>query len=66
MATVIARSPVGRVIMADAKDKTIEIFDSDSTGDKSAKIFSKIKAASDRKKAYSQQMHDKLLEGKSA
>jgi coenzyme F420 hydrogenase subunit beta len=62
--TVITRSPVGRAIMADAKDKTIEIYE--TATDKSAKIFSKIKTASDRKKAYSQQMHDKLLEGKSA
>jgi coenzyme F420 hydrogenase subunit beta len=64
--TVITRSPVGRAIMADAKDKTIEIFNFDTAADKSAKIFSKIMTASDRKKAYSQQMHDKLLEGKSA
>ena len=59
-------SPVGRAIMADAKDKTIEIFNFDTAADKYAKIFSNIKTASDRKKAYSQKMHDKLLAGKSA
>ena len=64
--TVITRSPVGRAIMADAKDKTIEIFDFDAAADKSAKIFSTIKAASDKKKVYSKQMHDKLVKGQSA
>jgi len=64
--TVITRSAVGRAIMADARDKTIEIYDFDEAANKPAAIFKTIKEASDRKKAHSRDMHDKLVRGQSA
>ena len=64
--TVITRSPVGRAIMADARDKTIEIYDFSEAENKPAAILKTIKKASDRKKAHSRQMHDKLVKHQSA
>ena len=57
---------VGRAIMADARGKTIEVYDFDDAADKPAFILKTVKEASDRKKAYSQQMHDKLVKGQTA
>ena len=64
--TVITRSPVGRAIMADARHKTIELFDFDKAEIKSKAILKTVKTASDKKKAYSKQMHDNLVKGKTA
>ena len=59
--TVITRSPVGRAIIADARGKTLEIFDMKTKPDLPAKVLNKVKDASAKKKAYSTKMHDALV-----
>ncbi len=64
--TVITRSPVGRAILADARGKAVEIYNFKSSPDKPMEVMKKIQAASNRKKKYSKQMHDKLVKGHTA
>jgi coenzyme F420 hydrogenase subunit beta len=64
--TVITRSPVGRAILADARGRSVEIYDFSASPDKPMKVQKIILDASDRKKAHSKQMHDKLVRSKSS
>ncbi len=64
--TVVTRSPVGRAIMADARGKTVEMYDFSRSPDKPMKVLKTIQEASNRKKIYSQQMHERLLAEPSA
>ncbi|MDJ0667549.1 MAG: Coenzyme F420 hydrogenase/dehydrogenase, beta subunit C-terminal domain [Desulfobacterales bacterium] len=64
--TVITRSPVGRAILADARGKAVEIYNFKSSPDKPMEVMKKIQTASNRKKKYSKQMHDKLVKGHTA
>jgi len=59
--TVITRSPLGRAILADAKDKTIELYDFTNKIDLPGKVKDKILAASVKKKQYAKKMHDALV-----
>jgi len=60
--TVITRTALGRAIMADAKGNTLEMFDFSAKPDLPGKIQTRVKAASDKKKAYSKTMHDSLIQ----
>jgi coenzyme F420 hydrogenase subunit beta len=64
--TVITRSPLGRAIIADAKNTTLEIFDFKTRPDLKAQVLDKIKDASAKKKAYSEKMHDDLVKARAA
>lgn len=63
--TIITRSAIGRAIIADARDNTIEMYDFKTKPDLPTRVLDRIRAASAKKKAYSQKMHDALLKKKS-
>lgn len=59
--TVITRTAIGRAIMADAKDNTLELYDVSGRPEMTAAIRDRVRDKSMKKKAYSKRMHDALL-----
>jgi coenzyme F420 hydrogenase subunit beta len=62
--TVIARTPEGRAIYHDAQAKTLEVYDFKTKSDYPAQIQTQVRDASNRKKRYSEKMHDELVKSR--
>lgn len=60
----MARTPLGRAIFADAKGNTLDVFDFSQKPKLPQEIMAVVNDKSQKKKAYSEKMHEALVKGK--